>query len=176
MMTREELIRFGVSSGLSGLSGLSGMGTGPSFSPADIAGLELWLQADKGIFQDSAKTTPATSDGDVIGAWEDQSGNGNDALQGTTVNKPVLKLSIVNSRPVVRFDGANDDLLLSLLDAGSSFTSFFVIIPTATTPLASATWSITSSATAFTSTRSSPARARWTVRWARATATSWPRA
>ncbi len=85
---------------------------GSPFSPTDIAGLQLWLKADTGTFQDSAKTTPAVSDGDVVGAWEDQSGSGNDVLQTTTANKPLLKLNIANNRPVIRFDGTNDDLVV----------------------------------------------------------------
>lgn len=83
---------------------------GRRFNPAHVAGLTLWLKADAGLYQDAAKTTPATSDGDVVGAWEDQSGNGSDATQATTSKKPLLKLGIVNSKPVVRFDGVDDQL------------------------------------------------------------------
>ncbi len=102
------------------------------FSSGTVAGLQLWLKADTGTYQDSAKTTPAVSDADVIGAWEDQSGNGNDALQSTTANKPLLKLAIANSRSVIRFDGTNDFLSVALdlaLTAGDDLTIFFVSNP-----------------------------------------------
>lgn len=99
-----------------------------SFTPKSISGLQLWLRADKGTFQDSAKTTVAVSDGDVVGAWVDLSGNGNDALQSTTANKPLLKLNIVNSRPVVRFDGVNDILLSSSVDINNDSVTLFVVV------------------------------------------------
>jgi hypothetical protein len=100
---------------------------GGAFSPTDISGLVVWLKADAGTFQDAAKTTPATNDGDVIGAWADQSGNGNDVTQATTGNKPTLKLAIKNGRPVIRFDGAGDNLQGVLSDALSQpFTIFAV--------------------------------------------------
>lgn len=83
------------------------------FSPLDIAGLQLWLKADGTLWQDSARTTPAVADGDVVGAWDDESGNANHATQGTTANKPLLKLAIQNGKPVVRFDGTDDSLSLS---------------------------------------------------------------
>ena len=79
-----------------------------AFSPLDIAGLQLWLKADAGLWQDSVGGTPAVADGDVVGAWEDQSGQSNDASQATTSKKPLLKTGIVNGRDVVRFDGADD--------------------------------------------------------------------
>ena len=80
--------------------------------PTRISGLQLWLKADAGLWQDSVGGTPAVADGDVVGVWEDQSGNSNDASQATTSKKPLLKLAIQNGKPVVRFD-ANDDALVT---------------------------------------------------------------
>lgn len=79
------------------------------FTPADITGLVLWLDAQDTatLYQDSAKTTPAAADNDPIGAWADKSGNGKDATQASTANKPTLKLAVQNSRPVLRFDGGD---------------------------------------------------------------------
>lgn len=115
-------------SALTGLSGLSGL-FGGGFLPSNIAGLSLWLKADAGVFEDSAKTTSATDDGDVVGAWEDQSGNSNDVLQTTTADKPLLKLNIVNSKPVIRFDGTNDDLSIgSFVAELSQPNTIFVVI------------------------------------------------
>lgn len=81
------------------------------FLPTDIAGLQLWLDANDPatLFQDAAKTT-AAGDGDVVGAWADKSGQGNDATQATTSKKTSYHTGILNGKPVVRFDGTDDRL------------------------------------------------------------------
>lgn len=96
------------------------------FSPLDIAGFEIWLRADLGTWQDSGKTTAAVSNADVIGAWADQSGNGRDALQGTTANKPTLRLGVLNSLPIIRFDGINDFLQAAYPDVAQPYVRFVV--------------------------------------------------
>ena len=65
---------------------------GGGFSPADIADLQLWLDATDAstLFQDTAKTTSASSDNDPIGCWEDKSGNGFDFDQSTNARRPTL--------------------------------------------------------------------------------------
>lgn len=65
---------------------------GGGFSPADIADLQLWLDATDAstLFQDTSKTTSASSDNDPIGCWADKSGNGFDHDQSTTIYKPTL--------------------------------------------------------------------------------------
>lgn len=88
-----------------------------------ITGLALWLDASDAatLFQDSAGTTPATADADPIGKWADKSGNGKHVTQGTTANKPTLKLAIKNGLPVVRFDGG-DVLSSALVTASTAWT------------------------------------------------------
>ena len=54
---------------------------GAWYDPSDIS--TLW--------QDSARTTPVTSDGDPVGAMDDKSGNGNNALQVTDAKRPTYK-------------------------------------------------------------------------------------
>lgn len=73
------------------------------FSPADIPGLQLWLEADK---------ITGLNDGDPVTTWEDSSVNNNDATQATAAKKPLYKVNIVNGKPAVRFD-ATDDILVS---------------------------------------------------------------
>lgn len=97
------------------------------FTPKSIPGLQLWLRADKGTFQDSAKTTAATSDADVIGAWADFSGNGRDVLQATTTKKPTLRLNVQNGRPVIRFDGTDDFLRASYSNIVQPYVRFVVV-------------------------------------------------
>jgi hypothetical protein len=62
----------------------------------------LWLRADAG--------TSTTTDGQPVSGWNDQSGNGNNATQGTSANQPLFIASepLANNRPVLRFDGSND--------------------------------------------------------------------
>ena len=74
-----------------------------AFSPTDISGLQLWLKAD----------SLSLNDNDAVGSWTDSSGNGNTANQGTAANKPTFKSSIINGKPVVRFDGTSDFLTVT---------------------------------------------------------------
>jgi hypothetical protein len=96
--------------GQTGLSGLSGLLGG--FSPAQAPGLQDWLKADAGTYEDTARTVLAVADG-AQGGWQDQSGQGNHATQGTASRRPTLKLAIQNGLPVLRCDGVDDGLLLS---------------------------------------------------------------
>lgn len=80
------------------------------FSPLSIPGLLLWLKADGVLWQDSARTTPATLDGDPVGGMDDASGNGRHVTQATSTKRPTLRLAVQNGRPVARFDGVDDNL------------------------------------------------------------------
>lgn len=101
---------------------------GPPAPPSP--GLILWVKADAQTFQDSALTTAALADGDVVGGWQDQSGNLHHLTQATAANKPILKLAQVNSKPCVRFDGVND-LLSSLFTLNPPFDCFMMVKPIA---------------------------------------------
>lgn len=106
------------------------------FSPADLAGLTLWLKADGTLWQDAARTTPATADGDLIGSWDDASGNGLHVSE-SGATRPTLKTSIVNGKPVIRFSGSQTlkcngfDLasmtLFCVIRDNTSNTSFYVL-------------------------------------------------
>lgn len=72
----------------------------PSSPPS--SNLIFWLKADAGRWTDTGGTTAANSDGDLVARWDDQSGNGNHVTQATGGNRPVLKLAIMNSLPVLR--------------------------------------------------------------------------
>lgn len=74
--------------------------------PSDISGLTLWLKSDAGLFQDAAGTTPATSDNDPVGLWQDQSGNNFHVSQSSAPNRPILKLNVINGLlPAISFSG-----------------------------------------------------------------------
>jgi len=75
-----------------------------AFSPASLGGLRVWLRTDAGI---------ATSGGDHVAQWQDQSGHGNHAVQTVGVSIPRLVRDALGGLPVLRFDGAGDVLKLT---------------------------------------------------------------
>jgi hypothetical protein len=82
----------------------AGFLSGDAFSPMSLGGLRLWLRADAGI---------ATSAGDHVVHWQDQSGQGNHAAQTVGVSIPRLVPNALAALPVLRFDGAGDFLRLT---------------------------------------------------------------
>ncbi len=90
------------------------------FLPTQIADLELWLAADRGL---------SLSDGDPVVTWLDQSGNGKNATQGVGANQPTFRTGIVNSLPIIRFDGVTEYLTFLSLTL-PSFTIFYVLSTT----------------------------------------------
>jgi hypothetical protein len=67
--------------------------TSKPFSPSNLSSLSLWLKADAGV----------TLSGSNVTAWADQSGNGNDAT--ARIGNATFVSSVINQRPVLRFDG-----------------------------------------------------------------------
>lgn len=85
------------------------------FSPSDIFGLKLWLEADSLVL----------SDGDPVSTWADQSGTSNDATASLTL-RPLYKTNQINTTlPVVRFDGVND-VMTYPNDPGQPTSTFVV--------------------------------------------------
>jgi hypothetical protein len=76
--------------------------------PLTLSGLALWLKADAGLYDATTGGSAVTSDAASVARWEDQSGNANHATQATSGKRAVLKLSIQNGRPSIRFDGSDD--------------------------------------------------------------------
>jgi hypothetical protein len=93
-----------------------GLNPGGGFSPRAIPGLVFWVDASY---------ITGLNDGDSVTTWSDLSGNGNDATQATAAAKPILKLNIINGRPVVRFDGT-DDFLRATFTLNQPFTRISV--------------------------------------------------
>ena len=78
-------------------------------SPDKVAGLKLWLKAD---------AITGLSDGGPVSAWGDSSGSGLDVTQSGTA-RPTYKTNILNGKPVVRFDGIDDQLVKSSVTISS---------------------------------------------------------
>lgn len=85
---------------------------GGDFSPDDISNLRLWLDAGH------ADMTALYGDDDKVDTWIDESGNSyNFQAPGGVgaADNPIFKTDIVNSLPIIRFDGSDDILKLSSL-------------------------------------------------------------
>jgi hypothetical protein len=86
---------------------------GGVFDPADLfnGGLKgAWYDASDltTLWQDTAGTTPVTTDGQSVARWDDKSGNGNNLLQSTSGFRPVYRTS--GGLHWVDFAGGDDRL------------------------------------------------------------------
>lgn len=81
--------------------------TAIAFSPLQLSGLALWLDAEKGVVASAGK----------VSGWMDQSGQGNSAVQLTAARQPTVMTGVINGRAVVRFNGTNSVLMVA--DAAS---------------------------------------------------------
>lgn len=80
------------------------------------------------LFQDSAKTTPVTADGDPVGAAVNQGSVAYDFLQaGAVTVKPTYKTGIKNGQPVLRFDGG-DKIQGAIASVAQPMTVFAVAV------------------------------------------------
>jgi len=88
--------------------------------PSDLEGLQLWLDAD-----DSSTITEA---GGLVSAWNDKSGQGNNATQGTGSKQPTTEATTENGKNVLDFDGGDTLVLPAALDSipNSAHTMFVV--------------------------------------------------
>lgn len=103
------------------------------FSPANIAGLQLWLDATTGLFDATSGGSPVTTDGSAVARWEDQSGNTRHAIQATEANRPILKTAIKNNKNVIRLDGASDSLKVNAFSLTTKRTIFYALSSTSNT-------------------------------------------
>jgi hypothetical protein len=92
-------------------------------------GLTVQLKADGSLFKIDG-TTPV-SDGDEVGLWQNtgSAGSSGDASMYSPGFLPTFHANVLNGKPVVRFDGANDYLgsssVLSLIGS-SAWTTFAI--------------------------------------------------
>jgi hypothetical protein len=86
------------------------------FSPDSIPSITAWYRSDD----------LAGVDGSSVSSWVDRTGNGRTVTQATGGKQPILKLSIINGRSVVRFDGVNDALTQASFSIVDPFAVFMV--------------------------------------------------
>ena len=82
------------------------------FLPSKLEGLRLWLSADKDVAHDAENR---------VSTWGDRSTNGVNATQNNPDARPVLVPNALHGKPVIRFDGTNDQLDFSPIPT-SNFT------------------------------------------------------
>ena len=116
---------------------------GGGFLPSDIGTLYQWLKAD----------AYSGSDGDQVSTWEDSHTTNRDAT-GVGATKPIYKTNIVNSLPIMRFNGATSHFDLGDFSALTALEVFIVIkIDTEMpAPAESGLWAISSSGDTYPDT------------------------
>lgn len=85
------------------------VGSGSRFSPSDLSLLAWYDPSDLStLWQDTAGTTPVTTDGQSVLRMDDKSGNGFHATQATGSKAPLYKTS--GGLHWLEFDGVDDAL------------------------------------------------------------------
>ncbi|MFA6923650.1 MAG: hypothetical protein WC223_05290, partial [Bacteroidales bacterium] len=94
-----------------------------TFNPKILSGLKLWLAADAGVVLSGSNVTQ----------WNDLSENGNNATQSTSNKQPIFVNSVLNNKPIIRFDGTDDELATNAIvfSATNKVTAFIVFKQTA---------------------------------------------
>lgn len=85
-----------------------------SQSSAQQAGLGgVFTTQEKVLWLDASML--ALPDGSLVGSWPDKSGNNNHAVQSNSSVQPIFRTGAqgINNFPVLRFDGANDELIIA---------------------------------------------------------------
>lgn len=84
-----------------------------SYQFASAAALWTPAQLTTSLWLDAADASTITESGGAVSQWDDKSGNFNHVAQGDSALRPVYASAVLNSLPVVRFDGLNDRLATS---------------------------------------------------------------
>lgn len=101
------------------------LGSSRAFTPLSLSPAAWYDPSDLStMFQDTAGTTPVTTDGDPVGRINDKSGNGRNLLQATAASRPLYKTS--GGLHWLLFDGSDDFLetaAFALTDASGHHSS-----------------------------------------------------
>ncbi len=93
------------------------------FDPKELGStvLQAWYKA--GSF--------SGADGDAVGTWSDSSGNSRD-VTGTLTQRPIYRTNIINSKPVMRFNGSTNSLQAgsTIINLANMLTLFTVTMQT----------------------------------------------
>lgn len=104
------------------------------FSPLNLPGLALWLDAsDTASMFDATTGGSVVTNGGAVARWQDKSGNGRNATQGTANNRPTFNTNKQNGLPSLTFDGTNDSLATASFAHSQPLTVFVLQRLTSTT-------------------------------------------
>ena len=95
---------------------------------------DVGLPVTDGLVLDLDATKLNLSDNDPVVTWPDESGEGNNATQGTASEQPTYKTGVLNGLPVVRFDGTDDFMVApnGVISGMSAAASVFIVARTLT--------------------------------------------
>lgn len=91
--------------------------TSPGFSPKDISGLGLWLDANA-----PGSITLATG----VSQWNDLSGNGRNFTQATGSQQPAYTQNAVNGKPAVTFTAASSHTMTNSTNFSTPSTVIYI--------------------------------------------------
>lgn len=96
------------------------------------SGTRTDLHSANNLTDNNTVTTNPGTILNAVGTWRDLSGQGRNATQATQANKPVFRQSILAGKPVVRFDGVNDEMAIAGLDIAQNVDgiSMFCVVQT----------------------------------------------
>jgi hypothetical protein len=86
---------------------------------------QLWIKADAGVYVDAGVTL--ATNGQTVEQWNDQSGNGNNATQATSGNRPTYNTNKYNGLPAITFAATNLITSGSLGPLAQPYTIFVVV-------------------------------------------------
>lgn len=90
-----------------------------AWSPSALSPIAFWDFSDLStMWQDTAGTTPVTTDGQTVARVDDKSGNGRHITQATALNCPTYRTS--GGLHWLEFDGTNDGLMSGNVDLSAS--------------------------------------------------------
>lgn len=95
--------------------------------PTDITGCLAWFDATTGLYNSAVGGSLVTTDGGNIGRWEDQSGNNRHLIQTTAGDRPTLKVSNLNNKNTVQFNGINHWMSAVFSNKKNSAYAFIVL-------------------------------------------------
>jgi hypothetical protein len=119
-----------------------------AWTPAQLSGLALWLDADD--------SSTVTLNGSAVSQWDDKSGNARNFTQSTAANQPTYLTTGFNGKSTLQTDG-NDSLVLGVNGLGRNVSGLTCAIvglhPAAATFIANATELFISNGSVATTTR-----------------------